>query len=103
MNTSQVNVDHHDGIIFQKVEADSGITYMAINPEEVTVLDRSLLVRHGRPETGRCGYYPLYLLLESEAFRFRKAASLGKRPPKLEWVEKTRKQLADAGVAILLH
>lgn len=101
MNTSQVNVDHHDGLIFQKVEADTGITYMAIDPEEVTAPDRSLLVRHGRPETGRCGYYPLYLLLESDAFRFRKAASLGKRPPKPEWVEKTRRQLHEAGITFM--
>jgi hypothetical protein len=97
MNTT-INVDHQDGVVFAKVQADTGITYVAVDPTEVKQPDRGLLVRHGRPENGQCGYYPLYLILESDSFRRTKAKSLGKRPPTPEWVAKIRTTLAEAGV-----
>lgn len=98
MNTGTVAIDHQDGVIFNKVQADTGITYMAVDPAEVKQPERGLLVRHGRPENGQCGYYPLYLLLESDSYRRNKAKQLGKRPPTPEWVQRTRAVLADAGV-----
>lgn len=98
MNQHVVSVDHQPGVVFTKFQAETGITYLAIEPSEVVAPAKGLLVRHGSPETGQCGYYPLYLLLSPEPVRQIKAEALGKRPPSVDWVNRTRKVLADAGV-----
>lgn len=101
MNTGQVEVHHHDGILFTKVEADTGITYMAVDPTEVKVLDHDLLVRHGDPTSGNCGYYPLWLLATTREVRRRIANNRGKRPPQEVWVEKMKTTLVASGVSVL--
>ncbi len=101
MSQNVISVDHHPGVIFEKVQAESGITYMAVNPADA-VAPAGLLVRHGSAETGQCGYYPLGLLLSDESARQRRAAVLGKRPPSANWVERTRQALMEAGVACMI-
>lgn len=101
MTPTVMTVDHRPGVIFEKVQADSGITYLAVDPAAAVKPD-GLLVRHGSPETGQCGYYPLSLLLRDESVRQKKAEALGKRPPTANWVHRTRQALMDAGVACMI-
>lgn len=99
MNTPHpVAVDHHEGMVFNKYQADSGITYFPVDPSEASPTDRSLLVRHGNPETGRCGYYPLWLIFRDKEARLIAAAEARKRPPSECWVNHIKTQLEEAGV-----
>lgn len=102
MNT-QKEVHHHDGVLFTKVEAETGITYVAVDPSEVDSLDRKLLVRHGDHTTGNCGYYPVWLLTAGPARRQHVAWKLAKRPPQEIWVAKAVMALRDAGANFLFH
>lgn len=84
--TTTVDVHHHEGVLFQKVAADTGITYVAVDPAEIKHMDRRLLVRHGDPEKGSCGYYPAWLLVAGDETRKRIAQEKGKRPPHHSWI-----------------
>lgn len=92
-----MNVYHQEtGVIFKKLEAESGISYVSvdINDPELTSL-HGLLVRHGNPHSGECGYYPLSLLLSNESKRIEIAEKIGKRPPSEYWVSRTLQELKD--------
>jgi hypothetical protein len=103
MNTVKKDIDHHDGVLFVKVEADSGITYLAVEPSTTTELTRDLLVRHGDPTSGQCGYYPAWLLFENDLTRVSKANRLNKRPPQPGWCNKMIQTLEVANAAFLSH
>lgn len=100
MSTS-INVYHEpEGVIFRKIQADSGISYIAIPVEEIDEVSRDLLVRHGNPETGHCGYYPLGLLLVDSTTRRKVAACSRKRPPSETWVSRTKQLLQAEGLTL---
>lgn len=96
-----INVHHHDGVMFVKSQADTGITYISVDPTDVDQVSTDLLVRHGDPESGRCGYYPVWLLLASETTRARQAYKRSKQPPSENWVDRAKKTLADAGASFI--
>lgn len=104
MNSS-INVYHEpDGQVFRKIQAESGITYLAVDLDEIPEdLDeaRDLLVRHGNPDTGRCGYYPLSLLVATPATRGFIAWKSGKKPPSDFWVRKTLEVLKANGIRVI--
>lgn len=95
-----VPVCHEEGLVFIKVQADTGITYVSVDPQAYTDTQQ-LLVRHGNPETGRCGYYPVSLLLANTHARRQAAYRRGKRPPSENWVETCVKLLSEAGAAFI--
>lgn len=92
-----VNVYHdEEGLVFKKIQADSGISYLSIPVEEVDDA-RDLLVRHGSPAKG-CGYYPVGLLFEERTVRRKVADRLSKRPPNESWVGRMRNLLEQQGL-----
>lgn len=97
-----VNVFHDDGSVFLKLEADTGISYIAVELDEITkeTDNRSLLVRHGNPEKGTCGYYPLMLLFATPERRFKAARKANKRPPSEYWVGKMKNMLTESGMTL---
>lgn len=96
-----INVYHEPyGLVFQKVEGDTGISYLSIPVKEVEDIS-GLLVRHGDPRSGRCGYYPVTLLFTDQSKRSEIAAKLDKRPPSETWVERTRNALETNGLKVL--
>jgi len=100
MNTMNV---HHDeeGLLFRKYEAETGISYIEVpTPVPAEPLDiKGLLVRHGTVESGRCGYYPVSLLLANPGQRRLEAKRRGKRPPSEHWVRRTAELLTEKGLA----
>lgn len=98
-----VNVFHDDGSVFLKLEADTGISYIAVELDEITkeTDNRSLLVRHGNPEKGACGYYPLMLLFATPERRFKAARKANKRPPSEYWVNRMKEDLNYKGLPTL--
>ncbi len=92
-----INIYHEEeGLVFKKIQADTGISYLSIPVEEVDDA-RDLLVRHGTPEKG-CGYYPVGLLFEERTVRRKVANRLSKRPPNETWVNRTRRLLETHGL-----
>lgn len=93
---------YHDpkGLVFRKFTADSGISYLSVPLEDVDLDDTTLLVRHGKAETGRCGYYPLKALYQSQEERQHLASTLGKRPPSEDWINRIRHVLETQGLSI---
>jgi hypothetical protein len=90
-------IDHNDGSI-EYVQLDSCPEFrQAISRYSLTgrIQGRMIeaLVRRG-PE-GRWCYYPLPLLLGSEAQRKIAAEARGKRPPNEDWVERVRTALSN--------
>lgn len=98
-----VNVFHDTGEVFIKLEADTGISYIAVDLEEISqeTDNRALLVRHGNPEKGTCGYYPLMLLFATPERRFKAARKANKRPPSEYWVGRVKEELAMSGLKTL--
>jgi len=92
-----MNIYHEkQGLVFQKIQADSGISYLSVEPE--TIDDASgLLVRHGTPDK-KCGYYPVTLLFEERTVRRKVASRLSKRPPNETWVSRMRRLLEEQGL-----
>lgn len=86
------------GYIFRKLTGEEGISYVSVPDDQVTLADRTLLVRHGDIESGECGYYPLYLIYRDEEFRQVKAQSVGKRPPSVGWVAHVQFKLDSVGL-----
>lgn len=100
MNTQVYHEEQ--GLIFRKFQADTGISYVSVPVEDLGTEDmKGLLVRHGNPFTGQCGYYPLSLLLVTPRKRHEVAAKLHKRPPNEEWVKRTLTALECEGVKLL--
>ncbi|MCY1284368.1 hypothetical protein D9M68_18310 [compost metagenome] len=102
----QVTNVYHEryGIVFRKIQADSGISYIAVSPSDVPEdLDsaRDLLVRHGTVDGGRCGYYPLSLLVATPVKRYIVANKAGKKPPSESWVRRTLTALEANGIRVL--
>jgi hypothetical protein len=99
------NVYHEPyGVVFRKIQAESGISYLAVNIDDVPEdLDsaRDLLVRHGTPYDGRCGYYPLSLLVAPATTRSTVANKAGKKPPSENWVRRTINSLEANGLHIV--
>ncbi|MNP89183.1 hypothetical protein D3C85_15870 [compost metagenome] len=96
-----MNVYHEEGgLVFRKIQADTGISYLSVPVEEVKVGNPELLVRHGDPESGSCGYYPLRLIFTNRDVRIAVAAKSGKRPPHEGWVVRTRNALTANGISI---
>ncbi|MNH65411.1 hypothetical protein D3C73_174200 [compost metagenome] len=91
------------GLIFRKLEADTGISYISVPLEELKWVDtvKGLLVRHGNPFTGQCGYYPLSLLFVTPDKREEVALRNQKRPPDEGWVRRTLDNLQIEGLEIL--
>lgn len=100
---STIPIVHEDGLVFIKCQGETGITYKSLDVQELDVLDRAYLVRHGSPDSGRCGYYPVWLVLAPQAVRVEKAHEARKRPPSLEWVQRTRQVLAESGIPFITH
>lgn len=95
---SQVNVYHQEeGLIFRKITAESGISYIAVDLADIDEVYDDLLVRHGDPEKGHCGYYPIKLLYADRGVRQRAAAKARKRAPGEYWVRRQRLALEEAG------
>lgn len=99
-----IHVYHEEnGLIFRKLQADSGISYIAVPLEEVeeepTI--KGLLVRHGNPYTGQCGYYPLSLLLVTPDKRYEIAEKQHKRPPNEGWVQRMLSDLKSEGLKLV--
>lgn len=93
-----MNIYHQeDGIIFRKVEGEAGISYIAVDLNEIGDDTKGLLVRHGDPRTGNCGYYPISLLYSGKEARIKAASRNGKRPPSESWVKRTRRLLRTHG------
>lgn len=92
-----MNVYHEEkGIVFRKLEAETGISYISVCLDDPSLTSlHGLLVRHGNPFTGECGYYPLSLLLSSENKRVEIAEKIGKRPPSEFWVNRMLEELKD--------
>jgi len=86
-----------DGLVFHKVEADTGISYLSVPITEVTD-PQGLLVRHGNPVTGHCGYYPVSLVFANPEQRAAAAARRAKRPPNERWIDRTRALLETHGL-----
>ncbi|MNO12927.1 hypothetical protein D3C76_25450 [compost metagenome] len=100
-----MNVYHEPaGLIFRKIQGEEGISYISIPVEDLNECvdpGRELLVRHGNPVTGRCGYYPLGLLFATPDHRERIARKSNKRPPAEGWVRNTLQILEEEGVKVL--
>lgn len=96
-----INVDHHEGLVFVKHAAETGITYVPVDVTEIEHVNNNLLVRHGDHTTGNCGYYPLWLLMADEAERKHHARLKSKRPPGNKWVERSKALLAEAGAKFI--
>lgn len=92
------NVYHEEeGVVFKKIQSDSGISYLSIPLEEVDDAN-GLLVRHGNPSSGHCGYYPVPLLFVDRTVRKTVAAKLSRRPPNEFWVGRVRQFLESQGL-----
>jgi hypothetical protein len=91
------------GLIFRKFQADTGISYIAVPIEELDDQEplKGLLVRHGNPYTGQCGYYPLSLLLVTPNKRHEVAQKQHKRPPNENWVQRILNDLKDEGLKLI--
>ncbi|MNZ52698.1 hypothetical protein D3C78_705550 [compost metagenome] len=100
-----MNVYHErEGLIFRKIEGEEGISYISVPVEELQDsidLSRDLLVRHGNPSTGHCGYYPLSLLTATPDRRYSAAQKARKRPPSEDWVRRTLMALEFGGLRVL--
>lgn len=100
-----IHVYHEErGLIFRKHEADTGISYVAVPLEELVWPEESmkgLLVRHGNPHTGECGYYPLSLLLVTPNKRHEIASKNRKRPPNEGWVQRMLDELKCEGLTLI--
>jgi hypothetical protein len=92
-----------NGLIFRKLEGETGISYISVPLEELKWTDttKGLLVRHGNPFTGQCGYYPLSLLFVTPDKREEVAIRNQKRPPSEDWVKRTLDNLQCEGIPIL--
>lgn len=100
MNTQQQIAVYHEhcGEVFRKIEGEAGISYISIPLNEISMISRDLLVRHGNPSNGRCGYYPLQLLFTTPDYREYVAQKSRKRPPSENWVQRMREELEHAGL-----
>jgi hypothetical protein len=100
-----INIYHErHGVVFRKIQADSGISYIAVDLEDIPedlINARDLLVRHGTVTGGQCGYYPLSLLLVAPVKRLTVANKAGKKPPSENWVRRTLSALQANGVPVL--
>jgi hypothetical protein len=99
-----IQVYHEEnGLIFRKHEADTGISYIAVPIEELEPEEplKGLLVRHGNPHTGQCGYYPLSLLLTTPDKRYEIASKQHKRPPNENWVQRILSDLKCEGLKLV--
>lgn len=93
-----MNIFHDaEGLVFEKHQADTGISYLAVPLDNVMngPFD-GLLVRHGDAGTGECGYYPLSLILSSPFVRAKIAQSKQKRPPNERWVRKILERIEES-------
>lgn len=99
-----MNIFHDtEGLVFEKHQADTGISYLAVPIGDVIEgpFD-GLLVRHGDADTGECGYYPLSLILSSPYVRAKIAAIKQKRPPNERWVRKILERIEES-VSSVVH
>ncbi|QTH80503.1 hypothetical protein PA10_00305 [Pseudomonas phage pPa_SNUABM_DT01] len=101
-----MNVYHEqEGLVFRKIKGEAGISYIAVPVEQVPDTTKEvpydLLVRHGNPHTGNCGYYPLSLLLATPDRRWYAAQRANKRPPTEEWVRRTLIALEFGGLPVI--
>ncbi len=97
---TRINIYHEpNGVIFKRVEGESGISYLAVDLADIED-GKGLLVRHGDPRTGRCGYYPLTLIYSDTSKRIEIAEKHARRPPNEDWVHRTRQYLETQGVSI---
>lgn len=95
---SQVNVYYQpDGILFRKIVGEEGISYIAVDMDDVGDDVSGLLVRHGNPDSGSCGHYPLTLLYADRGVRQRAAIKARKRAPSEYWVRRQKQLLEEAG------
>jgi len=93
-----MNVYHEpNGLLFRKLEGEVGISYVAIDPDEVDGNLTGLLVRHGSPESG-CGYYPASLVMADSELREKVAAVKGRRKPSERWIGQIRNRLIESGI-----
>lgn len=98
--TTQVYHEEH-GLIFRKFEADTGISYLSVPIEDLKEEPvKGLLVRHGNPFTGQCGYYPLSLLFATRDDRREVAQKHHRKPPRESWVRQTLYALQSHGVEL---
>ncbi len=95
---SQVNVYHQEeGLVFRKITGEEGISYIAVDLADIGEDKNDLLVRHGDPERGYCGYYPVKLLYADRGVRQRAAIKARKRAPGEYWVHRQRRALEASG------
>ena len=95
---SQVNVYHQEeGVVFRKISGEEGISYITVDLTDIGEDKNDLLVRHGDPEKGYCGYYPVKLLYADRGVRQRAAVKARKRAPSEYWVRRQRLALEEAG------
>ncbi len=95
---SQVSVYHQEeGVVFRKITGEEGISYIAVDLADISEDKNDLLVRHGDPERGYCGYYPVKLLYADRGVRQRAAVKARKRAPGEYWVRRQRLALEEAG------
>lgn len=96
---SQVSVYHQEeGVVFRKITGEEGISYIAVDLADIGEDKNDLLVRHGDPEKGYCGYYPIKLLYADRGVRQRAAVKARKRAPSEYWVNRTRRLLETHGL-----
>lgn len=95
---SQVNVYHQEeGVVFRKITGEEGISYITVDLTDIGEDKNDLMVRHGDPEKGYCGYYPVKLLYADRGVRQRAAVKARKRAPSEYWVCRQRLALEEAG------
>lgn len=93
-----MNVYHAPhGVLFRKLEGEEGISYIAVDLEEVGGDLAGLLVRHGNPDKG-CGYYPASLIMADETKREKVAQLHQKRKPSERWVNRMQETLKEQGI-----